>query len=124
MIPKAAEIRSRVRKGAERMDSEQPGWFNRVDVKRLDTGSAIDDVVTQACGTKWTRWGQTVAKLLKKPAALWDDTPQQFGFNAYAVKDPSKSVEITGLNAAWKAEIASRLEKSSSQNRQPARRRS
>ncbi len=85
-------IKSRVKAGADWLDSKVPGWFRKIDLIRLDMRSLSLCVLAQACGDNH--------------AHRYDST---LGFDATIVGGVVVREEYEQLADAWDELITARL---------------
>jgi hypothetical protein len=91
------------RKGALRMDGQQPGWFRTVDPDRLDILDQELCVLGQTCGS-FSR-GIVVLGLFDEAAGDYTnpaELPEDFGFDA------AVDTSYVALRTAWTEEIMAR----------------
>jgi hypothetical protein len=93
-----ATIAERVARGAALLDEREPGWWQRIDLDRLDLGSPCRCVL-----------GQLITDKDPQPPSLWIEILGWFGirsrsdvshgFNTYG---PGTDAQYRHLTAAWR----------------------
>ena len=89
------EIENRIKRGAEYLDKNFPGWFNKVDIDRLNLGNCSDCVIGQLTGSYYG-WSHK-----------FRDNPVSFGF-IFAPSDFFNNLSYTDLTDAWREYILDR----------------
>jgi hypothetical protein len=90
--------RDRARCGAEYLDQLEPGWYNRVDVERLDISVATECVIGQLYGS-YNNWRNS------KDCGSANFTVK----HGFFVRTPKKK-NWEKQTEAWKQEILARRE--------------
>lgn len=94
-------VTERVQAGAKFLDKHKPGWWQDIDVKRLNLGSPCRCILGQLYhdfneGIEWLR------------DIDFDTDPDALGFDVDEYDWPETSKSFAALTKAWKEEIQAR----------------
>ena len=107
-------IQDRVRRGAELLDQECPGW---AEVVPTDEQLRIDDGFCCVLGHVFGNYQTAIRALAFRPSASGTFYAADYGFSLYGhelecfsrVEEGTAESRLTALAAAWRREIARRV---------------
>lgn len=109
-----ATVAGRVAAGAAFLDEREPGWWQRIDLDRLEMASECRCVLGQLSTDVAPWWPDVVREFgLRRAAATFSDDPRlcdwELGFNVSLARGKQEQDrECAELGAEWKRVITAR----------------